>query len=225
MNIQLAIDRATTRLCFVRVFFIYCSFCHRAGYFFHLNPWSKKRGPLQYMRRSPKVSEVLPLLYLRGLSTNDFRPALKELLGEDASGLSSTAITRLTAKWQIEYDEFRKRDLSKDDYAYIWVDGVHFNVRLEEHRLCTLKGANIAGLDPGTGELTRRFHPRRDRWREHFEWRGRPPWTHRHWPDDGGRPSCQPWPPRPVAQSAAGRRCLLVPTPIRLSSRPHALRA
>ena len=68
-----------------------------------------------YMRRSPKVSEVFPLLYLRGLSTNDFGPALKELLGEDASGLSSTAITRLTAKWQSEYDEFRKRDEREDD--------------------------------------------------------------------------------------------------------------
>ena len=72
-----------------------------------------------YMRRSPKVSEVLPVLYLRGLSTNDFRPALKDLLGEDASGLSATAITRLTAKWQTEYDDFRKRDLSNEDYAYI----------------------------------------------------------------------------------------------------------
>ena len=85
-----------------------------------------------YMRRSPRVSEVLPVLYLRGLSTNDFRPALKDLLGEDASGLSPTAITRLTAKWQSEYDNFRKRDLSKEDYAYIWVDGIHFNVRLED---------------------------------------------------------------------------------------------
>ncbi len=91
-----------------------------------------------YMRRSPKVSEVLPLLYLRGLSTNDFGPALKELLGKDASGLSPTAISRLTAKWQSEYYAFRKRDLSSEAYAYIWVDGVHFNVRLEDDRLCTL---------------------------------------------------------------------------------------
>jgi transposase-like protein len=91
-----------------------------------------------YMRRSPKVSEVLPLLYLRGLSTNDFGPALKALLGEDASGLSPTAISRLTAQWQSEYYAFRKRDLSAESYAYIWVDGVHFNVRLEDDRLCTL---------------------------------------------------------------------------------------
>ena len=106
-----------------------------------------------YMRRSPKVSEVLPLLYLRGLSTNDFGPALKELLGEDASGLSSTAITRLTAKWQSEYDEFRKRNLSKEDYAYIWVDGIHFNVRLEDDRLCTLVVLGVRA--DGTKELLR----------------------------------------------------------------------
>ena len=104
-----------------------------------------------YMRRSPKVSEVLPVLYLRGLSTNDFRPALKDLLGEDASGLSPTAITRLTAKWQSEYDDFRKRDLSKEDYAYIWVDGIHFKVRLEDDRLCTLVVLGVRS--DGTKEL------------------------------------------------------------------------
>ena len=91
-----------------------------------------------YMRRSPKVSEVLPVLYLRGLSTGDFREALPILLGKDASGLSPTAITRLTAKWEDEYEVFRKRDLSGEDYIYVWVDGVHFRVRLEEDRLCTL---------------------------------------------------------------------------------------
>ena len=104
-----------------------------------------------YMRRSPKVSELLPVLYLRGLSTNDFGPALKELLGEDASGLSATAVTKLTAKWQSEYDEFRKRDLSGEEYAYIWVDGVHFNVRLEEDRLCTLVVIGVRA--DGTKEL------------------------------------------------------------------------
>jgi len=104
-----------------------------------------------YMRRSPKVSEVLPVLYLRGLSTNDFGPALKELLGEDASGLSATAITRLTVKWQSEYNEFRQRDLSREEYAYIWVDGVHFNVRLEEDRLCTLVVLGVRA--DGTKEL------------------------------------------------------------------------
>ena len=91
-----------------------------------------------YMRRSPKVAEVLPLLYLRGLSTGDFREALPALLGEDASGLSATAITRLVGQWQGEYTAFRRRDLSQQEYVYVWVDGIHFRVRLEEDRLCTL---------------------------------------------------------------------------------------
>jgi putative transposase len=91
-----------------------------------------------YMRRSPKVAEVLPILYLRGLSTGDFREALPVLLGKDASGLSPTTITRLTAAWEKEYEEFRKEDLSDRDYVYVWADGVHFNIRLEEERLCTL---------------------------------------------------------------------------------------
>lgn len=91
-----------------------------------------------YMRRSPKVDEVLPVLYLRGLSTGDFRPALQSLLGKDAAGLSSTSITRFTAKWETEYTAFRQRSLDAEDYVYVWVDGVHFNVRLEDDRLCTL---------------------------------------------------------------------------------------
>jgi putative transposase len=91
-----------------------------------------------YMRRSPKVAEVLPILYLRGLSTGDFRPALNALLGEDASGLSPTNIARLTGSWEKGYAEFRDRDLSGREYVYVWVDGVHFNIRLEDDRLCTL---------------------------------------------------------------------------------------
>jgi transposase-like protein len=63
-----------------------------------------------YMRRSPKVAEMLPILYLRGLSTGDFKEGLAALLGDDASGLSPTAITRLTAAWQADYETFQKRD-------------------------------------------------------------------------------------------------------------------
>jgi transposase-like protein len=85
-----------------------------------------------YMRRSPKVSEVLPILYLRGLSTADFKEGLATLLGEEASGLSPTAITRLTAAWQADYEVFQRRDLSDRDYVYVWADGVHFRIRLEE---------------------------------------------------------------------------------------------
>jgi len=91
-----------------------------------------------YMRRSPKVAEVLPILYLRGLSTGDFRPALEGLLGEEAGGLSPTNIARLTACWEQEYATFRRRDLTGREYVYVWVDGVHFNIRLEDDRLCTL---------------------------------------------------------------------------------------
>lgn len=104
-----------------------------------------------YMRRSPKVAEVLPLLYLRGLSTGDFREALPALLGEDAAGLSPTAITRLTAEWEQDYQAFRQRDLSERDYVYVWADGVHFRIRLEDDRLCTLV---LVGVRPdGTKEL------------------------------------------------------------------------
>jgi len=91
-----------------------------------------------YMRRSPKVAEVLPILYLRGLSTGDFRPALEGLLGEDAAGLSPTNIARLTTCWEKEYTAFRQRSLEGREYVYVWVDGVHFNIRLEDDRLCTL---------------------------------------------------------------------------------------
>jgi putative transposase len=92
-----------------------------------------------YMRRSPKVAEVLPVLYLRGLSTGDFEPALLSLLGEEATaGLSPTAITRLTAAWQRDYEAFRKRAFHGKRYAYLFADGVHFRIRLEEDRLCTL---------------------------------------------------------------------------------------
>ncbi len=73
---------------------------------------------------SPKVAEVLPILYLRGLSTGDFKEGLAALLGDDASGLSPTAITRLTAVRQADYEVFQKRDLSDHDYVYVWADGV-----------------------------------------------------------------------------------------------------
>jgi putative transposase len=104
-----------------------------------------------YMRRSPKVAEVLPVLYLRGLSTGDFHEALAALLGNEAAGLSATNIARLTNEWEAEYRAFLKRSLANRDYVYVWVDGVHFNVRLEDDRLCTLV---MIGVRPdGTKEL------------------------------------------------------------------------
>jgi putative transposase len=78
------------------------------------------------------------LLYLRGLSTGDFREALPVLLGEEAAGLSPSSITRLVSMWQDEYEAWKKRSIADRDYVYVWVDGVHFGVRLEDERLCAL---------------------------------------------------------------------------------------
>lgn len=91
-----------------------------------------------YVRRSPKVDAVLPLLYLHGLSTGDFQEALPTLLGDDAAGLSPSAITRLTHLWREEHAAWNKRSLADRDYVYVWADGVHFNIRLEEDRLAAL---------------------------------------------------------------------------------------
>jgi len=91
-----------------------------------------------YMRRSPRLEEALPVLYLRGLSTGDFSEALPVLLGPGATGFSATTITRLLRVWQEEYALWRKRSLEGRDYVYIWADGIHFQVRLEEDRLACL---------------------------------------------------------------------------------------
>lgn len=90
-----------------------------------------------WCRRSPRVAEVLPLLYLHGLSSGDFVPALKQFLGSSA-GLSAATITRLTKTWQDDYQTFSDRDLSSVDYVYVWADGVHVNIRLDEEKLCLL---------------------------------------------------------------------------------------
>jgi transposase-like protein len=90
-----------------------------------------------WARKTPKVTEVLPLLYLHGLSTGDFVPALGQFLGSPA-GLSGPVITRLTQTWQDEQKAFASRDLSGVDYVYVWADGIHVNIRLEEHKLCLL---------------------------------------------------------------------------------------
>src|SRR6478672_733770 len=90
-----------------------------------------------WARKSPQITEVLPLLYLHGLSTSDFGPALEQFLGSGA-GLSATTITRLTSQWQDEAKTFAARDLSGTDYVYLWVDGIHLKVRLEQEKLCLL---------------------------------------------------------------------------------------
>jgi putative transposase len=90
-----------------------------------------------WCRKSPKITEVLPLLYLHGLSSKDFGPALEGFLGTDA-GLSAATITRLTVQWQDDARRFADRDLSTVDYVYLWADGIHLNVRLDEEKLCLL---------------------------------------------------------------------------------------
>ena len=91
-----------------------------------------------YARRSPRLEDALPVLYLRGLSTGDFTEALQVLLGPEAAGFSATTITRLLKVWQEDYQNWRKRSLEGKEYVYVWADGVYFNIRLEEDRLACL---------------------------------------------------------------------------------------
>jgi transposase-like protein len=90
-----------------------------------------------WSRKSPRVAEVLPLLYLHGLSSSDFGPALEQFLGSD-QGLSAATITRLTTQWQDEAKAFHTRSLAGTDYVYLWVDGIHLKVRLEADKVCLL---------------------------------------------------------------------------------------
>ena len=100
-----------------------------------------------YLRRTKSVEELIPWLYLKGVSTGDFSEALAALLGPDAPGLSATTVTRLKAAWAAEYDAWSKRSLAGKRYVYVWADGVHFNIRLEEGRQCilVLMGATAEG--------------------------------------------------------------------------------
>jgi putative transposase len=103
-----------------------------------------------WCRKSPKVAEVLPLLYLHGLSTGDFVAALEGFFGSGA-GLSASVIGRLVVAWQGDYQAFCQRDLQDRDYVYCWADGVHFRVRLEQARLCCLVIVGVRA--DGTKEL------------------------------------------------------------------------
>jgi transposase-like protein len=103
-----------------------------------------------WCRRSPKISEVLPLLYLHGLSGGDFVPALEQFLGS-AAGLSASTVTRLCEQWQQEQKAYAARDLSGVDFVYVWADGIHVNIRLEEQKLCLLVIIGVRA--DGTKEL------------------------------------------------------------------------
>jgi transposase-like protein len=101
----------------------------------------------KYLRRSTSMNEFLPLLYLKGISTNDFMDALTPLFGENAKNLSPGVISRLKAEWEDEYTLWCKRDLCHKEYVYWWVDGIHLHARMEESSECVLVivGATVQG--------------------------------------------------------------------------------
>jgi putative transposase len=92
----------------------------------------------KWARRTKSLDALLPILYLRGISTGDFQEALSALLGKDAPNLSPAVIPRLTAEWQAEYDAWQKRDLSARRYVYVWADGVYLQARMEPQAECML---------------------------------------------------------------------------------------
>ncbi|HAT9304718.1 TPA: IS256 family transposase [Legionella pneumophila subsp. pneumophila] len=98
----------------------------------------------KYLRRSKSLNDFLPLLYLKGISTNDFVEVLKPLIGSEGKNLSPGVISRLKASWEQEYTAWRKREMSGKHYVYFWVDGIYLQVRMEESKACVLV---IIGVD------------------------------------------------------------------------------
>ena len=92
----------------------------------------------RYLRRMPSIDNLVPVLYLKGISTNDFPVALSAILGQGAAGLSATNIVRLKSCWESDYLKWKSRDLSHKNYVYFRVDGIYFNVRLDDARSCIL---------------------------------------------------------------------------------------
>ena len=103
-----------------------------------------------YLRKTSAIEELIPWLYLKGISTSDFAEALQSLVGERAAGLSANVVVRLKEQWCVEYEEWNKRDLSKNEYVYVWADGIYAKVRLEDDAnkkqcLLVLMGATADG--------------------------------------------------------------------------------
>ncbi len=92
----------------------------------------------KWARRTRSLDALLPVLYLRGISTGDFQEALAALLGRDAPNLSPSVVARLTTEWQAEYEHWQRRDLSARRYVYVWADGVYLQARMEDHAECML---------------------------------------------------------------------------------------
>ena len=120
-----------------------------------------------YLRKAKSVEELLPWLYLKGISTGDFTEALAALLGPDAEGLSSSTIARLKTSWWEEYEIWRKRDLRGKRYVYIWADGVYFTPRLDDNRQCMLViiGADEYG-EKDVLAIADGFRENTDSWRD-----------------------------------------------------------
>jgi putative transposase len=150
----------------------------------------------RWARRTPSLDALLPVLYLRGVSTGDFQEALAALLGEEAPNLSPSVIGRLRGEWEADHARWQRRDLSARRYVYVWADGVYLQARLEPQAECmpVLIGATpegkkeLVGFQVGLRESAQ-------------SWRELPPDTSRHaaW---RSHPS---WPPA-TAHSASGRR-------------------
>jgi len=111
---------------------------------------TKRRRP-PFLRRAPSIDALIPCLYLKGISTGDFVEALEAIPGPQANGLSTTNIVRLKEVWKADYETWRQRDLSDKHYVYMWVDGIHFNVRLDDERTCML--VIIGATQDGRKEL------------------------------------------------------------------------
>ena len=108
----------------------------------------------RYLRRVPSLDNLIPVLYLKGISTGDFTQALEAILGDNAKGLSASTVVRLKRQWEQEYKEWARRDLAGKRYVYVWADGIYFNVRLEDtenRRQCFL--ILIGAREDGTKEL------------------------------------------------------------------------
>ena len=140
----------------------------------------------RWARRSKSLDALLPVLYLRGISTGDFQEALAALLGEDAPNLSPGVIARLTAGWQDDYDRWQRRDLSARRYVYIWADGVYLQARMEPQAECILV---IIGATPEGQEGTARLPCRGARERAEL-----------------ARAAGRPQGPRPGRSARTGRR-------------------
>src|SRR5438477_2810324 len=91
-----------------------------------------------YLRKTKSLEELIPWLYLKGVSTGDFSEALQALVGPQAEGLSASTIVRLKQVWEQEYEAWSRHSLEGKEYVYVWADGIHFNIRLEEDRQCIL---------------------------------------------------------------------------------------